>query len=171
MICDVCKKNPAKLHITQIVSDKKFSLHICPACANEKGITGPSINTSFSVEQFLTGAPAGEAAQRVDDDAQKTCPSCGLSYNAFKESGRLGCSRCYDTFSVQLKPLIQKMQKEMKHLGKIPDKGNERLILKRDISELRLQLKDAVSQEHFEMAAQLRDQIRRLEADLGDFEG
>ncbi len=170
MICDVCKKNPAKLHITQLVNEKKYTLHICPMCANEKGITGPTINTDFSIEHLMSGESATEVEPKIEAGTHQTCSSCGLSYGAFKESGRLGCSLCYDTFSTQLKPLLQKIQKEVKHNGKVPNKGNQELVLKRNITDLRMKLKEAVSQEHFEMAAQLRDQIRQLESDLGDQE-
>ncbi len=169
MICDVCKKNPAKLHITQMVNDKKFTLHICPSCATEKGVTGPSINTSFSVEQLLSGGGEAQPSEKEEEmAAHQTCPSCGLSYGSFKESGRLGCSLCYETFSAQIKPLLQKIQKEVKHKGKVPDKGDAQLVLKRNITDLRMQLKEAVSQEHFEEAAQLRDQIRKMENELGE---
>ena len=28
----------------------------------------------------------------------KVCPSCGYEFQNYLESGRLGCSKCYDTF-------------------------------------------------------------------------
>ena len=95
---------------------------------------------------------------------------CGLSYGGFKESGRLGCAVCYDTFSTELKPLLQKVQKEIKHTGKVPGKGNLQLVLRRNVSDLRMQLKEAVSRENFETAAKLRDQIRQWENDLSKYE-
>jgi protein arginine kinase activator len=166
----VCKKNPAKIHVTQVKDNKKFTIHICQECAHEKGVAGPAINTSFSVEQLLTGFFKTQNSTAAEAGTHQTCPSCGLSYGAFKESGRLGCSLCYDTFSEPLKPLLQKIQKDVRHVGKVPRKGDAQLVLKRDITDLRLQLKEAVGQEHFELAARLRDQIRQIESELAQFE-
>ncbi len=166
MICEVCKKKPAKIHVTQIKDKQKISIHICQDCAHEKGVAGPAINTSFSVEQLLAGFVKSQATESAEINMQQTCSSCGLSYRAFKESGRLGCSLCYDTFAEQLKPLLQKIQKETRHVGKVPNKGDAQLVLKRNVSDLRLQLKEAVSQENFELAANLRDQIRQMEEEI-----
>lgn len=170
--CEICKKQPAKLHITQVKETQKYSLHICHDCANENGISGPSVNTDFSIESYLTGfakpVKASKKSFSAEADVQRTCSNCGLSYGAFKESGRLGCSHCYDVFSDQLKPLLQKVQKEIRHAGKIPYTGNEHQTLKRNISDLRLQLKDAVRLEQYEDAARLRDEIRNLEGKLAE---
>ncbi|RJP26866.1 MAG: hypothetical protein C4527_14350 [Candidatus Omnitrophota bacterium] len=163
MICEVCKKKPAKIHVTQIKDKQKVTIHICQDCAHAKGVAGPAINTSFSVEQLLAGFMKTQTSESGEIANQETCPSCGLSYRAFKESGRLGCSLCYDTFSVQLRPLLQKVQKEIRHLGKVPNKGDNRTTMRRSVSDLRLQLKEAVGQENFELAAHLRDQIRQME--------
>ncbi len=169
MHCEICKKNPAKIHITQLKNSKKYSIHICHDCSQKCGIEGTSINPSFSIEQFLTGNVPFKKKQDEEFNVHQTCSSCGLSYNAFKESGRLGCALCYDTFSPELKPLLQKVQKEVKHLGKTPGKGDARLVLRRNVSYLRMQLKEAVGQENFELAAKLRDQIRDMEGQLSHY--
>ncbi|MGC9327374.1 MAG: UvrB/UvrC motif-containing protein [Candidatus Hinthialibacter sp.] len=170
MLCEICGKNPAKIHITQLKENKKYMLHICHECSQEYGIEGASINPSFSVEQFVSASKLSKTSEESATKVHQTCPSCGLSYGAFKESGRLGCALCYDTFSSELKPLLRKLQKDIKHVGKTPGKGDARLILRRSISELRLQLKEAVCQENFEMAARLRDQIRDMEGQLSQYE-
>lgn len=167
--CEICKKKQAKLHITQIKDNQKFTLHVCHDCAHENGIAGPTINTSFSIEGYLSGIvkPKQESgALQTEADVQRTCPNCGLSYGAFKESGRLGCSTCYEIFSEQLKPLLQKVQKDCRHIGKVPYSDNTQMMLKRNITDLRTRLQEAVRQEHFEDAARLRDQIRQLEGEL-----
>ena len=100
MFCEICNKNPAKIHITQVKNNQKYTLHICHVCAHEKGVAGPAVNTSFSIEQILSGYQTAPEASAVETQVQsRTCPVCQLSYNAFKESGRLGCPVCYDTFS------------------------------------------------------------------------
>ncbi len=168
MICEVCKKKPAKIHVTQIKDQQKVTIHICQDCAHAKGVAGPAINTSFSVEQLLTGMMKAQAGEGETATMQQTCTSCGLTYRAFKESGRLGCSLCYDTFADQLRPLLQKVQKDIRHTGKVPHKGDANLVMRRNISDLRFQLKEAVNQENFELAAQLRDQIRQIEENIDE---
>ncbi|MGI6456790.1 MAG: UvrB/UvrC motif-containing protein [bacterium] len=152
-------------------NNQKYTLHICHVCAHEKGVAGPAVNTSFSIEQILSGYQTAPEASAVETQVQsRTCPVCQLSYNAFKESGRLGCPVCYDTFSEQLKPLLRKIQKEINHIGKIPHLGDQKLVLRRSITDLRSQLKEAVTNEHFELAARLRDQIRDMESELEHIE-
>lgn len=169
MLCEICEKNPAKIHITQLKDNKKFTLHICHECSQECGIEGAAINPSFSIEQFVSGGKIVKKEGDATPHTHLTCPSCGLSYGAFKESGRLGCALCYDTFSSELKPLLQKIQKDIRHSGKTPGKGDARLILRRNVSDLRIQLKEAVGQENFERAAHLRDQIRQMEGQLSRY--
>ncbi|MBI1390002.1 MAG: hypothetical protein GC154_16295 [bacterium] len=174
MICEICKKKPAKLHITQIKDNQKLSIHICHDCAHENGVAGPSINTAFSIEDIVGGVLKPQAdlvEQSRDAELHQTCPECGLSYSAFKESGRLGCASCYEIFTERLRPLLQKVQKDLVHVGKAPRSGDEVSVLKRGISDLRLQLKEAVRQEQFEIAARLRDQIRDMESDLSNITG
>lgn len=167
MICEICKKAQAKIHVTQFKDSEKISIHLCQECAHEKGLAGPSINTHFSVADLLSGLlkSSGEEAAEVPD-VQMTCPSCGLSFSAFRESGRFGCSGCYDTFDAELTSLLQKIQKGSTHSGKIPVRGSESSP-ERQITTLRLRLKDAVRAEDFEEAAHLRDEIHALERCLG----
>ncbi len=166
MKCAICQKE-AKIHITQMKNNQKHAVHLCHDCAQELGIGNGAVNTSFSIEDLLTGkTPVADDMPKQGAKVHETCPSCGLSYGAFMESGRLGCPTCYETFSKQLHPLLRKVQKEVNHKGKVPVKGDEQLSLKREISDMRLQLKNAVSDENFEEAARLRDTIRNLEDDL-----
>jgi len=92
----------------------------------------------------------------------QTCLSCGQTYRSFKESGRLGCASCYDAFEERLLPLLKKVQKGDRHIGKRPlglaePSREERLV------ELRKDLQRAITREEFERAARLRDEIRDLE--------
>jgi len=39
MLCQICGKNTATLHFTQIVENKMSEYHLCEQCAEEKGFT------------------------------------------------------------------------------------------------------------------------------------
>lgn len=163
MFCEICKKNQAKIHVTQIKDNKRISVHLCQECAHEKGVAGPAINTHFSVADLLTGLLKGQDEQAGPVDTQRTCMECGLSYGSFKESGRFGCGSCYETFREELRPLLQKIQRGVQHTGKIPRRCGKEVLFERSIADLRRQLEHAVSEENFEEAARLRDRIRELE--------
>ncbi len=164
-ICQVCQQKAARIHITQIHQGQVHEFHICQDCARENNISGPDMKPVFSPD-FLAGGIAGEEAARTGAvETVKTCPSCGQTYRGFRESGRLGCCRCYDAFAEELEPLLRKVQGGIRHVGKTPHRlappdpgdGTPR------IEAMREQLRRAVSEEDFEAAARLRDEIRNLE--------
>lgn len=167
MFCEICKKNPAKIHVTQIKDNQKTSVHLCQECAHEKGVAGPAINTHFSVADLLAGLLKGHEELGEVPDVQRTCLECGLSYNSFRESGRFGCSQCYETFREEIRPLLQKIQKGTRHTGKIPKRCGKEVLVERTMADLRQQLREAVSEENFEEAARLRDRIRGMHQNKG----
>jgi len=92
------------------------------------------------------------------------CPKCGLVYSNFKETGRLGCSECYPTFRSQLRPLLRRVHGSTKHVGKAPVRDAARVALRREVQRLHEELQKAVEREDFESAADLRDRIKKMEA-------
>jgi protein arginine kinase activator len=54
MLCMLCKQNPAKVHLTQIVDDKMQKVDLCEDCAKQKGVNHPS----FSPADLLFGLGA-----------------------------------------------------------------------------------------------------------------
>ena len=52
MLCNVCKQNEAKVHLTKIVGDKMHKVDLCEDCSKEKGVEDP---TSYSSEDSLLG--------------------------------------------------------------------------------------------------------------------
>ena len=63
-------------------------------------------------------------------------------------------------------PLIKNVHGSQQHTGKIPKKEGSVIRLKRDIMNMRKDLRRAIDKEEFERAAQLRDKIKLLEKDL-----
>jgi len=41
MQCGVCQEKPATVHLTQIAGEKAQTLHLCPHCAETKGVSNP----------------------------------------------------------------------------------------------------------------------------------
>ena len=164
MLCEVCGKETAKVHVTQIKKGKYVSVHLCQECARTKGMG----IANFSVADLLTGFLKMESQGETEAAAMVSCKGCGQSFSDFKQNGRLGCNRCYYTFESNLKPLIKKIQKSQRHTGKVPRRGSGSMRMANQLRELRRQLTKAVEQEEFEIAARLRDQIYSLEKELAE---
>jgi protein arginine kinase activator len=108
------------------------------------------------------------------------CPSCGMTFAQFRSAERLGCAHCYQALEAQLRALIGRVQEgAVQHVGKVPRRLTQALAQPMDhgaapavapapvdlaarARELRAQLAQAVASEHYERAAQLRDELARL---------
>jgi len=98
------------------------------------------------------------------------CPKCKISFGDFQRSGLLGCSYCYEHFSKSLNPTIKRVQGGLTHTGKIPKSASQEVVSKRKIDELKLRLKDLITEEKFEEAAVVRDEIQELRKSLEEGE-
>ncbi len=88
------------------------------------------------------------------------CPHCGFTQADFKKAGRLGCSECYVSFAEGLEGLLKSMHKGIKHVGKIPQVLQQSKDLSEKLKSLQKKLDKAVAEEDFEMAANVRDEIK-----------
>ena len=161
MLCDICKKNEATVHLTQIVDAKMLKVDLCEACSKAKGIQEAS---GFSLADLLVGLGAADEIRMEAPGVQ--CPVCGFTQADFKKTGRLGCSACWETFEAGLASLLKAMHKSDRHIGKVPKRAARTAVVGGRLKELTEQLAKAVSSEQYEEAAHIRDQIRELESKL-----
>jgi protein arginine kinase activator len=166
MMCCVCKEKEAKVHLTQIVDEKLQKVDLCEDCAKQKGVNDP---TSFALADLLLGLGASqEIEQAAPAGTELKCPACGFTQADFKKAGRLGCSECYVTFSEGLDGLLKSMHKGIKHVGKVPAAMQQTRDFNERIKSLQKKLDKAVSEEDFEQAAVLRDEIKAMKENVGD---
>ena len=158
MLCDNCGKEPAKIHYKEIKDNQVTEFHLCEKCASEKGIQIYHKEQPFSIPNIMT-----EMAEEVGSDMAK-CDGCGLTYREFRDSGRLGCSGCYDAFKEQLKPLLRRIHGSNVHIGKSPRMSQGVFEKRREIENLKADLARSIDCEDFEKAAEIRDRIRELES-------
>lgn len=161
MQCDVCKKKPATVFLTQIIGGKIQKVNLCEPCSKEKGVSDP---TGFALTDLLLGV--GSSDEVATPVGGLKCPACGFSQAELKKTGRLGCSECYETFSDSLESLLKAMHKGLVHKGKIPARAMQAHQREVQARELRRDLEQAVAEENYEAAATLRDQLKQLELDL-----
>ncbi|MCM3741075.1 UvrB/UvrC motif-containing protein [Oceanobacillus luteolus] len=169
MRCQECEERQATVHFKQIINGEKKEFHLCEVCAQEKGYMQMP-NQGSSLHDLLTGlfnfdsAPLGAQTASTQQLKELQCPSCQLTFSAFKEMGKFGCATCYETFSGRIDPIIRRVHAgNAKHAGKIPKRTGGSIQKKRQLEEYRAQLKKLISEEAFEDAAVLRDKIKALE--------
>ncbi len=163
MKCQKCEK-PATFHITDLTGDELLALHLCAECAkhylspNQAPLAAPTLTGVF--EQQLKLEQTAEDLQELDS---KACPICGISFYEFRQEGRLGCPHDYVFFAEELEPLLANVHGDNKHLGKSPKRGARDTETQTELIRLRREMKDAVEQEEYEKASELRDRIRTVE--------
>jgi protein arginine kinase activator len=156
MKCQSCD-NPATVHLTRIVKGKKEECHLCQTCAEKQQM--PAHNLPAIIETLI-GQHVGPM---TDELARLTCPVCGIKYMEFRAEGRLGCPHDYAVFRAGLEPLLLRIHRADRHVGKSPAQRSTRQAMESEV-DLRRQLRAAVEEERYEEAARLRDLLRQREA-------
>jgi protein arginine kinase activator len=164
MKCQQCNKT-ATFHITELTKGKPQELHLCEEHARqyltqseEEPAVAPSL-AGVLAHQLAIGQTAEELA-RLD---KRACPVCGITFYEFRSQGRLGCPYDYVCFKSELEPLIVNIHGELEHTGKKALKYTEGTEKRTQLIRLRREMKEAITEENYERASQLRDEIRAIE--------
>lgn len=171
MLCNICTKNQATVHLTEIVDDKMSELHLCDDCARKKSM---QMEQQFGLSDLLAGlVDYGKQLSSVDKEAAAVaqCSACGLTYEDFRKIGRLGCGECYTAFAKYLGPLLKRIHGASQHVGKSPKTISQSEVVHSktpkvkaiDVKDLKASLQQAIEREDFEEAALLRDAIKEAE--------
>ena len=163
MTCDLCGKAEASVHLTEIINDQTRELHLCEACAHEKGAAAAE---QFGLAGLLAGLTEAGLKSGLRAGENPKCAQCGMTYQDFRKSGRLGCGACYESFHKYLAPLLKRIHGSTEYTGALSPPGAGKPAKKPEPADeqarLRERLKEAVAGERFEEAARLRDRIRAL---------
>jgi len=168
--CQSCHERDAVVHLTQVVGEDVSTMHLCSKCAAERGIETEAAVAHTPLGAFLAAMGTGSPGMVAAAATGETCPQCGATLEDFRASGRLGCSGCWVAFERPLRDLVRRAHGATKHTGEryaeidtVSLSAAEQR--ERDQIELEEQLRLAVASEHFERAAELRDQLRGLRAE------
>jgi protein arginine kinase activator len=157
--CQVCGQNPATVRVRRVTAGDEEELRLCYTCAQERGLEP-------STEGGAGGDPVALMLQNLGrmQGTGGMCPSCGMTFAQFQETGRLGCSRCYATFNDELTLLIRRVQGDVRHVGKVPVREGKTYEEAARLRRLNEDLERAIGAEEYERAAEIRDLIQKLEA-------
>ncbi|MGD9666341.1 MAG: UvrB/UvrC motif-containing protein [Synergistaceae bacterium] len=152
MLCERCGANNAEVHLVRIVNGKRAVDYLCRQCAKEVipfDEAAKMMKMTFSLEGILDLQEALKdlilpAMTGMNDDAdiELTCPHCGEA---------ISWSMLVPT--------------EKKCAEKVPcaESTGAPAVKKDKLSLLRSEMTEAVKSENYELAAQIRDQIKDLE--------
>ncbi len=157
MLCQECKKRKATVRVSEMQSDGTHKeIHLCEECARQYGIS-----LKFSFNEVLGNLISSQLGIPVKD-AQAKCPNCGLTFEEFQSSGRLGCPHDYETFKANLIPMIERVQSGLRHVGKAPRDVGRIYEREQEVVRMQKELDSAVACEDYEKAAEIRDRIHEL---------
>lgn len=168
MLCDICKKKEAVVHIQEVSSDGKKMINLCNDCLEKNKNNDPLLKyTNFSFTEVLENIKkiSADMLQKKNPAPSPVCPECGWDKQKMADNnGLLGCANCYNTFKNMVQNTVENIHHSHIHTGKRPDNcKNEPLEIKKEkLRKLESELISAVQSEKYEHAAVLRDEIAAL---------
>lgn len=165
--CDDCQKAIASIHIMDLRNGSVVGhQHFCVACAESAGVVQPKTPIKFSTTEILEdllGGLKSPSRDKKGGEDEPGCPGCGMTASDFKMRGRLGCPRCYEVFRSSLLPLLERVHDGTSHRGRFPGRTAIDLAGSDTLTDLRRRLENAIQEENYEEAAQIRDELQQAE--------
>lgn len=171
MNCENCKNKQA----TVFYADESGGRHaLCASCAQIMGKISQydpnegqkSENKVFVPKITLSSLSSSDLGTPIyltenENRGRSVCPVCSCTLESAAATGRVGCPECYTVFSDALFPST--LTPETALGARMPSSRRADIDRVRSISELKARIKLAVETENYELAATLRDKIRKLE--------
>ncbi len=169
MLCQNCKKKDATTHIKRVINGEATESHLCQSCAQALGVGSFFDDFSLNLPDIFSGF-FGDSAFAIGESRLDRCEKCGCCFDDIIKSGSVGCSDCYEKFYQKLLPSIQRIHGKAKHAGKVPVRSADAHTVKEKtpeekIADLQKEMDKAVSEQNFERAAMLRDEIKKMKGE------
>ena len=170
MLCQKCHKKTASVFISSIINGQETRMYLCSDCARNYPLFNFNFQEPFSMkdvmdkfninEDNLNTEETNNLIASTGDYIDIVCPNCHSTYEEYRQTGKLGCSKCYEAFEKQLEPILKNTDG---YIGKIPRNIDGDLHITNEIRILKEDLNRAVEHEEYEKAADIRDKIKELE--------
>ncbi len=164
MLCRNCSKKEATTHIRSIIAGETAETHLCAECAAALGYTDVFPLFVPGLGDFVLGSLRSTSAVSALSSKVLRCERCGCSFEDIANNGAPGCPDCYRVFYDKLLPTIQSIHGKAAYVGKVAGGAGEDVKQAHKRALLKELLNRAIDEQNFERAAQLRDEIRELEA-------
>ncbi len=131
MRCDACE-NQATVHDVVQVNGVRIERHLCEQCAIQMmGGESPTLAQALKTAAELSQQVGASEFPAPETPRALVCAKCALTFNEFKQDGKLGCAACYEAFVSQLGGILMRAHEgATHHAGKMP----RRLVASRDPS-------------------------------------
>ncbi len=176
MKCQRCDKE-AHFHITELTGPKPVEIHLCQDCVREYLSENPNEAVAAAgaaaslAQQMLQQMAVSQTAEELEKLDKLSCPVCGITYFQFRTQGRLGCAHDYTCFRKELENLLVHIHGENQHYGKRPSRPAKHSQLLTTLIRLRREMQQAIAEEKYELAGQIRDEIRHIENQVKNHPG
>lgn len=163
MICQRCGVRPATVHVTEVPvagSGGHAEAHVCTACCQAVGWSPETAPPP--VAELVAGSPVASAQSESAGAAEATCPSCGLTLGEYQQVNLFGCREDYHALGPEILEMVRRWHGAERHVGRCPGESAPAAADTARI-DLEARLAAAVADEHYEDAARLRDELRRLD--------
>lgn len=165
MLCQDCQKREAEVHIKHTINNQDVMLNLCQQCADRRGFSDP-LKTVFPLAELLSSMLGETSIAASEQLAEISCPVCGLKYETFARTGKLGCGTCFSAYREPLADLLHKIHGSNLHRGKRLTNGASAMEPLKEQARLKDELRHAIESEDFERAAQLRDTLKEVKRKL-----
>ena len=186
MLCDNCKENEANVKYTEIINGEKKEMHLCEECSHKLGIDNISFNMPINFSSFFGGLlddySEEEFMPLLNTVKELKCDNCNLTYDEFVNQGKFGCEECYDVFSNKIDSLLKRLHGNNRYVGRKALNSIEKIAINEEdekneknkesktrktketkLEKLQNDLKNKISEERYEDAAKLRDEIKKMQ--------
>lgn len=160
MKCEHCGKNEVTFVYQSNINGKITEKHLCSECAEHMGLSRKlAAHRQRMMQNFFGNSIFGGS---LLDDFFSPIPSLAGRMNRMLEDP-------FDDFFADMPALgitgEKEAEKQEKQSDLVGQEEQSRFARMRQMNALRMEMKKAVRQENFERAAELRDQIRAMEAE------
>lgn len=143
MLCENCQERNATSFCQIKVGDKVVQKYLCQHCrATLVPNDELSVNPQFQIKN-------------------QYCHNCGTTLKDFVASSYVGCEYCYIEFYPIIKQALHGVQKEIKNVGKMP----QRFVTMQEIEETENLLEQAIANSDLLQVNRLSSKLRQLKGD------
>lgn len=154
MKCDQCDK-PAVVHETVISGGMQSTVHLC---AEHAAAHAQHVPATAPIAELLVAQLSGQGTV-------VSCGGCGMTLTEFRKHGLAGCPSCFDALSPAIDQAIQRAQGgATAHCGRAPSRRSDAEARSAYRARLLQDLDRAVAAERYEIAAEVRNALRQLDA-------